>query len=78
MQTFGLGQGSTAATDIWCIIHVILMHTVSTHFISIILVYVSGIIQHKRIGEGLIDDTGCLCPILQLDYVFHKQTIHTW
>jgi hypothetical protein len=29
-QTFGLGQGSTAAPDIWCIIHGILMHTVAT------------------------------------------------
>jgi hypothetical protein len=58
MQTFGIVQGSTAATDIWCIIHGILMHTVSTHFISIILVYISGTIQQKRIGEVLIDDTG--------------------
>jgi hypothetical protein len=29
-QTFGLRQESTAATDIWCIIHGIIMHTVST------------------------------------------------
>jgi hypothetical protein len=57
-QTLGPGQGSTAATDIWCIIHGILMHTVATYFIGIILVSVSGIILHKHVGEGLIDDTG--------------------
>jgi hypothetical protein len=57
-QTFGLGQGSTAATDMWCIIHGIIMHTVATYFIGIILVSVSGMRQHKRIGECLIDDTG--------------------
>jgi hypothetical protein len=57
-QTFGLRKGFTAATDMWCIIHGILMHTVSTYFIGIILVSVSGMIQHKRISEGIIDDTG--------------------
>jgi hypothetical protein len=44
-QMFGLGQGSTAATDIWCIIHGILMHTVVTYFSGIILVSVSGMIR---------------------------------
>jgi hypothetical protein len=34
------------------------MHTVATYFIGIILVSVSGMIQHKRIGEGIIDYTG--------------------
>jgi hypothetical protein len=57
-QTFGIGQGSNAATDIWCIIHRIIMHTVATYLIGIILVSVSGMIHHTRIGEGLIDDTG--------------------
>jgi hypothetical protein len=33
------------------------MHTVATYFIGIILVSVSGMIQHKRIGESLIYDT---------------------
>jgi hypothetical protein len=33
-------------------------NTVATYFIGIILVSVSGMIQHKRIGEGLIYDTG--------------------
>jgi hypothetical protein len=56
-QTFGLGQGSTAATDMWCIINVLSMHTVAAYFIGIIPISVSGMIQHKRIGEGLIDDT---------------------
>jgi hypothetical protein len=57
-QTFGLGQGSTAASDIWCIVHGILMHTIATYFDGVIFVSVSGLIQHKRVGEGLIDDTG--------------------
>jgi hypothetical protein len=34
------------------------MHTVVTYFIGIIFVSVSGLIQHTRVGEGLIDDTG--------------------
>jgi hypothetical protein len=34
------------------------MHTVATYFVGIILVSVSGTIQHKRAGEGLIEDTG--------------------
>jgi hypothetical protein len=41
-QKFGLGQGSTAASDIWCIIHGMLMHTVITYFIGIIYASVSG------------------------------------
>jgi hypothetical protein len=57
-QTFGLGQGSTAASKIWCIMHGILVHTVAIYFGGVILVSVSGIIQHKRVREGLIDDTG--------------------
>jgi hypothetical protein len=58
-QTFGLGQGSTTANEIWCIIHGILMHTVATYFVGIILVSIYyGRIQHKCVGEGLIDDTG--------------------
>jgi hypothetical protein len=57
-QTFGLGQCSTAAMVMWCINHGMLMHTIVTYFIGIILVSVSGIIQHKGDGEGLIDDTG--------------------
>jgi hypothetical protein len=56
-KTFGHGQGSTAASDIWCIIHGILMHTVATYFVGIIFVSVSGSIQQKRVDEGLIDDT---------------------
>jgi hypothetical protein len=34
------------------------MYTIATYFVGIILVSVSGTIQHKRVGEGLIDDTG--------------------
>jgi hypothetical protein len=45
-QTFGLEQGSTEATGIWCIIHGIIMHTITTYFIGIILISVSGMIQH--------------------------------
>jgi hypothetical protein len=57
-QTFGLGKGSTTASDIWCIIRGILMYTVAPYFIGIIIVSVSSKIQHKCVGEGLIDDTG--------------------
>jgi hypothetical protein len=57
-QTFGLGQGPTTASDIWCIIHGILIHTVVTYFISIVLVSVSGAVQHKMVDEDLIDDNG--------------------
>jgi hypothetical protein len=41
-QIFGLVQGSTAESDIWFIIHGILMHTVATYFISIVLISISG------------------------------------
>jgi hypothetical protein len=57
-HNFSLGQGSTPPSNIWCIIHGILVHTVVTYFVGIILVSVSGTIQHTRVGEGLIDDTG--------------------
>jgi hypothetical protein len=56
-QNGGLGQGSTAASDTWCVIHGVLMHTIATFFIKIVLVSVSKI-YHKRIGEGFIDDAG--------------------
>jgi hypothetical protein len=56
-QTVGLGQGSTAASNVWCIVHGILMHKVATYFIGIILISVSNSVQHKIVGEGLIDDT---------------------
>jgi hypothetical protein len=62
-QTFGVGQGSTAAPDIWSIIHGILMHTFTTYFIGIILVSVSDTVQHKRVDEGLIDDTGLAASV---------------
>jgi hypothetical protein len=57
-QNFGLGEGSTAVSNIWYIIHVVLMDTFSTYFINIVLVSVSSNIQHNRICEGLIYDTG--------------------
>jgi hypothetical protein len=34
------------------------MRTITTYFIVIILVSISGVIQHTRVGEVLIDDTG--------------------
>jgi hypothetical protein len=34
------------------------MHTVSTYFIDIILVSISGLIHHTRVDECIIDDTG--------------------
>jgi hypothetical protein len=57
-KPFDLGQGSTSASNIWCIMHGILIHTVPKYFVGIILVSVSGRIQHTNVGEGLIDDTG--------------------
>jgi hypothetical protein len=36
------------------------MHTAGTYFVGIILVSISGKIQRKRVGEGLIDDTGII------------------
>jgi hypothetical protein len=57
-QTFGLGQGSTAASDMWCIIHRILLHTAATYFIGIVILSVYGSAHHKRVGEGFIDDIG--------------------
>jgi hypothetical protein len=56
--TFGLGPGSNSASSICCIIHNIIMHTVATYFIGIILVSIPGKIQHKHVGDGLIDETG--------------------
>jgi hypothetical protein len=57
-QTFGLVPSSTAASDIWCIIHDILMHMFATYFIAIIFVSVSSSVLHNHVGEGLIDKTG--------------------
>jgi hypothetical protein len=34
------------------------MHIVATYFIGIILVSGFDTVQHKRVGEGLIDDSG--------------------
>jgi hypothetical protein len=69
-QSFGLGQGSTAASHIWCIIHGVLMHTLASSFIGFAIFSVSSKILHgftifsvsskilhKRIGEVIIDDT---------------------
>jgi hypothetical protein len=57
-QSFGLGQGSTYASDIWCVIHGVLMHTLALAYIGFAIYSVSSNIIHKCIGEGQIDDTG--------------------
>jgi hypothetical protein len=52
------------------------MHTVATYFIGIVLVSVSGMIQHKRIGEGLIDDRGLAASAqssTEMTLLRHKQ-----
>jgi hypothetical protein len=57
-QSFGLGQGSTAASDIWCVIHGVLMHTLASAYIVFTMFSVSSKIVHTHIGEGLIEDNG--------------------
>jgi hypothetical protein len=59
-KNVGLGQGSTAASDIWCIINGILMHILAASYIGFAVFSVSSKIVHRRIGEGLIDDTGLI------------------
>jgi hypothetical protein len=55
---YGLGQGSTQATDLWGIIHGLIMNALELSLIGIIILSVSKQRQHERICEGFIDDTG--------------------
>jgi hypothetical protein len=52
---FGIGQGSTAATDIFGVLHGLIMHAAALVFIGILFLSVSDILHHERIGEGFID-----------------------
>jgi hypothetical protein len=55
---YGIGQGSTPATDLCGIIHGLVMNTPALSFIGILIISVSKQHQHERIGEGFINDTG--------------------
>jgi hypothetical protein len=68
-QSFGLGQGYTAASDIWCVIHGVLMHTLASAYIGFAMFSVSSKIVHKRIGEGLIDDNGLVVSAQSSTYI---------
>jgi hypothetical protein len=56
-QSVGLGQGSTAISDIWCVINGAIVHTLASIYSGFMIHSVYSNIIHKRIGEGLIDDT---------------------
>jgi hypothetical protein len=53
----GLGQGSTSATDIWGIMHGLVMHVLALSFVGILILSVAKRLQHEPIGEVCIDDT---------------------
>jgi hypothetical protein len=55
---YGLGQGSTPATDLWGILHGLVMNALALAFIGILIISVSKQRRHERIGEWFIDDTG--------------------
>jgi hypothetical protein len=57
-KSFGMGQGSISASEIWCVIHGVLMQTLASSYIGFTMFSVSSNIVHTGIGEGLIDDTG--------------------
>jgi hypothetical protein len=57
-QSIGLGQCSTAASYIWCVINRVFMHTLASSYIGFAMFSFSSKIIHKRIDECLIDDTG--------------------
>jgi hypothetical protein len=54
---YGLGQGSTLATDLWGL-HGLVINALALSFIGILIISVSKQCQHERICEGFIDDTG--------------------
>jgi hypothetical protein len=55
---YGLGQGSTPATNLWGIIHGLVINALALSFIGILILSISKRLQHERIGEGFIGDTG--------------------
>jgi hypothetical protein len=55
---FGIGQGSTAATYIFSVLHGLVMHAAALVFVGIPLLSISGLLFHKRSGDGFIGDTG--------------------
>jgi hypothetical protein len=55
---YGLGQGSTPATDIWGIIHGLVMNALALSLTGILIISIAKRRQHERIGEGFIDYTG--------------------
>jgi hypothetical protein len=36
-QNFGLGQGSTAASNIWCVIHGVIVNTLASAYIGFVM-----------------------------------------
>jgi hypothetical protein len=55
---FVIGQYSTAAMDIFGVLHGLVMHAAALAFMGILFLSVSGTLRHEIIGEGFIDDTG--------------------
>jgi hypothetical protein len=55
---YGLGQGSTPATDLWGIIHGLVVNALALSFIGILIISTSKQHQHEHIGQGFIYDTG--------------------
>jgi hypothetical protein len=55
---YGLDQGITPVTDLWGILHGLVMNVLALSFIGILILSISKQLQHERIGKGFIDDTG--------------------
>jgi hypothetical protein len=57
---YGLGQGNTSSTDIWGILHILVMYALALSFtgILILILSITKRLQHEWIGKGFIDDTG--------------------
>jgi hypothetical protein len=55
---YGLGKGSTSVTDMWGILHGLIMHAVALAFVGILFLSASGHLQHEQTVEGFTDDTG--------------------
>jgi hypothetical protein len=55
---YELGQGSTSATDLWGVLHGLIMHAEALVFIGVLILSVSGRLHHEIIGEEFINYTG--------------------
>jgi hypothetical protein len=45
-------------TDIFVVLHGLVMHATALAFVGIVFLSISGTLHHEIIGEGFIDDTG--------------------